>query len=123
MSTPESLLQILSRQTTADNLDCIECCGAGEQLVFDSQNGHDYVPCEACQGSGYNLLGMLVHGLLQPPEEGFGPQALKASLAAFSRKVVQSPEASAPIQPDLEANPLAAQNQPYSNLKPMKRIS
>lgn len=80
MSAPVSVLEILSRQTRRDSLDCPECKGQGERLVFDPETGSDYLNCEACQGTGYNLLGLLVHGLLRPPESGYGPQELKAEL-------------------------------------------
>lgn len=97
VSAPVSVLEILSRQTRRDLLDCPECKGRGERLIFDPETGSDYCACDACQGTGYNLLGLLVHGLLRPPESGYGPQELKAALkrqTGLSLLKSQQPETS-----------------------------
>lgn len=80
MQAPVTVLQILSQQSCQESLDCPECLGRGERLLFDPETGSDYQVCLACQGTGCNLLGLLVHGLLKPPQGGYGPQALQTHL-------------------------------------------
>jgi hypothetical protein len=94
MSAPVSVLEILSRQTRRDSLDCPECKGQGERLVFDPETGSDYCACDACQGTGYNLLGLLVHGLLRPPESGYGPEELKTALSRQASLSLLNPQQS-----------------------------
>jgi hypothetical protein len=77
MSLPCRVSRIFSEQTALRNMDCLFCSGQGETCLFDPETGHELQPCEACQGSGYNLPGLIIHGLLSPPEGGFGPQKLQ----------------------------------------------
>jgi len=91
MPMPSTVLQILSSQTRQDAFDCPECDGAGERQIFDAETGVDYALCEACLGSGYNMLGLLVHGLLKPPAEGYGPQELKGELERRNRTDSEKP--------------------------------
>lgn len=105
MSSPRRVLQIFSEQTALGSMDCLFCAGQGETRLFDPETGHELQPCDACQGSGYNLLGLIIHGLLNPPEGGFGTQTLQAvlrQLNAISR--LPSPAISPSQLPPVPAN-------------------
>ncbi|WP_373533156.1 hypothetical protein [Vampirovibrio sp.] len=77
MPSPCRVLQIFSDQSALSDLDCFYCEGQGGIRVFDPETGHELQDCPHCQGSGYNLLGLIIRGLLQPPQGGYGPQALQ----------------------------------------------
>ena len=111
MSSPRRVLQIFSEQTALCNMDCLFCAGQGETRLFDPETGHELQPCDACQGSGYNLLGLIIHGLLSPPEGGFGPQTLQAVLR--QRNAI-SPLSSPAISPS-QLPPLPANTEPPLN--------
>lgn len=80
MPKPASIPKIPSHQTRQEALDCPACGGRGERLLFDPDTGVDYHGCDACQETGYNLLGLLMRGLLNPPESENAPQTLKETL-------------------------------------------
>lgn len=118
MPAPSSVLRILSEQTILNDLNCPDCEGHGERLIFDAETGHDYQTCDACQGSGYNLLGLLVHGALKPPEGGFGPQEIRAALKQMEKQS-PSPTPQAGFRDEAEAI-----DQPVTQTIPaLKRIS
>ncbi len=64
MTAPVLISDILAQQAQATQWDCPVCSGHGERLVFDWETGKNYCLCDACRGSGYNPLGLLVHAVL-----------------------------------------------------------
>jgi hypothetical protein len=59
--------------------DCEVCTGTGYQSVFHPEMGRDLLDCPHCLGSGLNMLGLILAGVLIPPPEGFGPTQLEKS--------------------------------------------
>jgi hypothetical protein len=59
------------------DLSCDVCNGDGRQAAPHSETGHDAVECLPCLGTGLNQLGLIVTGLLHPPNDGSGPTILK----------------------------------------------
>lgn len=98
MANPVKLIDILSRNTAAESIYCDTCQGAGEISVPDFETGSNSAECDDCLGSGYNQLGLILHGILQPPEEGFGPVALKEAITAYLRRTNVQPETAAILE-------------------------
>lgn len=57
--------------------DCWHCRGTGYQDVSCPWSGVDQVECGHCAGSGFGELGLIMTGLLTPPEDGCGTTVLK----------------------------------------------
>jgi hypothetical protein len=89
MANPVQLIDILSRRTAAEALWCDDCKGTGEYSVFDPETGNDIIDCETCLGSGYNQLGLILQGILTPPEQGYGPVELREALSTYLAQVEQ----------------------------------
>lgn len=83
MPNPVKLIDILSENTAAESVHCDDCRGSGQIQVPDQDTGFDLSECEACMGTGYNQLGLILQGILQPPPEGYGPVELKEALDRF----------------------------------------
>lgn len=88
---PARLIDILAENTQSENLDCLVCQGQGEVSAYDTETGTQSVDCQGCQGSGFNQLGLILQGILSPPEEGFGAIALKETLEAINLKNSEQP--------------------------------
>lgn len=83
MAKPVKLIDILSEQSAVENIRCDECSGTGELLVAHEETGLDTLECNECLGTGYNQLGLIIQGVLRPPEEGYGPVELKEALGNY----------------------------------------
>lgn len=89
MPHPVQLIDILSRRTAVEHIWCDACDGTGEIAIFDAETGTDVISCESCLGSGYNQLGMILQGILQPPEEGYGPVELRQAISVYLEQTEQ----------------------------------
>lgn len=99
MANPVQLIDILSKRTAAEAIWCDDCQGTGEMAIHDPETGSDIIDCETCLGSGYNQLGLILQGILTPPEQGYGPMELQEALAAYlaeaeKQKVLQQAQQS-----------------------------
>jgi hypothetical protein len=87
MTLPTKLINILAEHTNSENMQCSDCRGSGETTIHDPETGLDFIMCESCLGSGYNQLGLIIKGILKPPEEGYGPVELQAALKAYKENL------------------------------------
>ena len=93
------LLDILADYTIAENMRCETCAGAGEVLLHGEETGYEPIECEDCLGSGMNQLGLIMHNILRPPAEGYGPVALRDALHEYQarRQFIGPPEPVGPV--------------------------
>lgn len=89
MPHPVQLIDILSKRTAVEHIWCDACDGSGQLTIFDSETGTDVIACESCLGSGYNQLGMILQGILQPPAEGYGPVELRKAISVYLEQTEQ----------------------------------
>lgn len=80
MPNPVKIVDIINQRRNCETLDCECCAGQGELEIFDPKTGKDFVECEACMGSGYNLLGLILHDTINS-ERFSKPMADNASEA------------------------------------------
>jgi hypothetical protein len=83
MPHPVQLIDILSKRTAVEHIWCDTCEGTGERAIFDPEAGQDMIPCQECLGSGYNQLGMILQGILKPPDDGYGPVELREAISVY----------------------------------------
>jgi len=101
MGLPTKLISILADQTATESLLCDECDGRGEISVHHPETGTDIEACANCAGSGYNQLGLILQGILEPPEGGYGPTELTEALQAYRVQLEKHPEQSEDSQAGL----------------------
>lgn len=97
MTLPVQLIDILAGHTAEENMHCETCEGAGEMAMHDAETGHEPELCGSCLGSGYNQLGLILHGILKPPPEGYGPVELKDALKNYLRELAEKPGSTAEL--------------------------